>query len=104
MPLETPAQFDVSLLFDVLLLTFLLVTAMAVVTMRHLFSIAMVWGVYSLLSAVFFLNLDAVDVAFTEAAVGAGISTVLFLGALMLTARTEKLPKGRQPLSPKSRL
>jgi multicomponent Na+:H+ antiporter subunit B len=100
MPLETPAQFDVSLLFDVILLTFLLVTALAVVTMRHLFSIAMVWGAYSLLSAVFFLNLDAVDVAFTEAAVGAGISTVLFLGALMLTARTEKLPKGRQPLLP----
>lgn len=100
MPLETPAQYDVSLLFDVVLLTFLLVTAMAVVTMRHLFSIAMVWGAYSLLSAVFFVNLDAVDVAFTEAAVGAGISTVLFLGALMLTARTEKLPKGRQPLLP----
>ena len=100
MPLGAPAQFDVSLLFDVLLLTFLLVTAMAVVTMRHLFSIAMVWGAYSLLSAVFFVNLDAVDVAFTEAAVGAGISTVLFLGALMLTARTEKLPKGRQPLLP----
>lgn len=100
MPLEAPTQFDVTLLIDVVLLTFLLVTAIAIVTMRHLFSIAMVSGVYSLLSAAFFVNLDAVDVAFTEAAVGAGISTVLFLGALMLTARTEKLPKGRQPLVP----
>jgi len=36
--------------------------------------------------------MDAVDVAFTEAAVGAGISTVLFLGALGLTTSEETRP------------
>jgi multicomponent Na+:H+ antiporter subunit B len=50
----------------------------------------MLFGIYSLLAATIFLVLDAVDVAFTEAAVGAGISTVLMLGTLALTAREEK--------------
>ncbi|MEL7029369.1 MAG: DUF4040 domain-containing protein, partial [Pseudomonadota bacterium] len=57
-------------------------------------------GVYSLLSASFFVVLDAVDVAFTEAAVGAGVSTVLFLGAMLLTSRREKpVTSGRAPVA-----
>ncbi len=58
--------------------------------LRDLFAVVMLFGIYSLLSASIFLVLDAVDVALTEAAVGAGISTVLMLGTLALTARTEK--------------
>ena len=50
----------------------------------------MLFGIYSFLSALIFVTLDAVDVAFTEASVGAGISTVLMLGTLALTGRTEK--------------
>jgi multicomponent Na+:H+ antiporter subunit B len=53
----------------------------------------MLSGIYSLLSAGLFVVLDAVDVAFTEAAVGAGISTVLMLGTLFLTSRHEKVPR-----------
>lgn len=52
----------------------------------------MLAGIYSLLSAGLFTVMDAVDVAFTEAAVGAGISTVLFLGALARVGRREKEP------------
>lgn len=52
----------------------------------------MLAGIYSLLSAGLFTVMDAVDVAFTEAAVGAGISTVLFLGALAVVGRHEKGP------------
>jgi len=52
----------------------------------------MLSGLYSLLSAAIFVILDAVDVAFTEAAVGAGITTVLFLGTLVLTDRQERKP------------
>ena len=77
----------------------LVVTAIAVVRMRSLFAIAMLSGVFSLLSALLFVTLDAVDVAFTEAAVGAGISTVLVLGTLALTSRYEK-PTTRSPLIP----
>ena len=50
----------------------------------------MLSGIFSLLSASLFVVLDAVDVAFTEAAVGAGISTVLMLATLTLTATQEK--------------
>ena len=59
----------------------------------------MLGGIYSFLSATIFLVLDAVDVAFTEASVGAGISTVLFLTTLALTAPNEKSPVHR-PLLP----
>lgn len=49
----------------------------------------MLTGIYSLLSAVFFVLMDAVDVAFTEASVGAGISTILMLSTLTLTGQFE---------------
>ncbi len=55
----------------------------------------MLSGIYSLLSASVFLVLDAVDVSLTEAAVGAGISTVLMLATLALTSRMEKPPTRR---------
>jgi len=64
------------------------------VRMRNLFAAVMLTGVYSLLSAAWFVSLDAIDVAFTEAAVGAGISTVLMLAAMLLTAR-EAEPSGQ---------
>ena len=75
---ESALQFDVTTAIDIILMIFLLISALAIVAMRHLFSIAMVSGVYSLLSAAFFVNLDAVDVAFTEAAVGAGMSVGVY--------------------------
>ncbi len=81
-----------------MLLTFLALTAAYVIRLRHLFSVVMLAGVFSLLSAALFVQLDAVDVAFTEAAVGAGISTVLMLGTMTLTARREKLPQRAQYL------
>ncbi len=67
-----------------------------IIRLRNLFAVVMLSGVFSLLSAGLFVTLDAVDVAFTEAAVGAGITTVLFLGALALTGRIEKPQQGRQ--------
>ena len=77
----------------------LVVTALAIVRLRNLFAVAMLSGVFSLLSALLFVAMDAVDVAFTEAAVGAGISTVLVLGTLALTSRVEK-PASHSPLLP----
>jgi multicomponent Na+:H+ antiporter subunit B len=74
----------VNVLIDIVLLTFLAMTAVAILRLRNLFAVAMLAGIYSLLSAVFFVVLDAVDVSFTEAAVGAGISTVLMLATLAL--------------------
>lgn len=86
-------------LINIVLFTMLVATALAVVRLRRLFAVVMLAGVFSLLSAILFVTLDAVDVAFTEAAVGAGISTVLMLGTLALTSRTEK-PSSRSPAVP----
>lgn len=75
---------------NICLFTMLILTAFAIVRQEKLFSVIMLSGVFSLLSALLFVTLDAVDVAFTEAAVGAGISTVLMLGTIALTARSQK--------------
>lgn len=68
----------------------MVLTVFIIIRLHNLFAIVMLSGIYSLLAATFFVVVDGVDVAFTEAAVGAGISTVLMLGALSLTATQEK--------------
>ncbi len=91
---------NAGILIDLSLLTMLVLVAFVMVRSRHLFAIVMMSGIYSLLSAAFFVSLDAVDVAFTEAAVGAGVSTVLMLGAMLLTVRREKpVRTGRTPIA-----
>lgn len=77
-------------LLDVCLLAFMAAVALVVLRLRNLFAAAMVAGFYSLLSAGMFVILDAVDVAFTEVAVGAGATTVILLGTLLLTGTEEK--------------
>jgi len=74
---------------EFVLFGFLLVIALVITRLENLFAAAMLFGIFSLLSAGLFTLLDAVDVAFTEAAVGAGISTVLILGTLALTSERE---------------
>ncbi len=83
-----------------LLLAILFVVGIAIARLRSLFAIVMLSGIYSLVSATWFVALDAVDVAFTEAAVGAGISTALLLGAMLLTARTAKVEKRYSRIAP----
>jgi multicomponent Na+:H+ antiporter subunit B len=78
------------LLFSAFLLTLLVITAIAIVRTTDLFAAVMLSGIFSLLMAAIFFTLDAADVALTEAAVGAGISTVLFLSALALTEQHER--------------
>lgn len=78
-------MISINILIDIVLLTMLLFTTVAIVRLRSLFAIVMLSGIYSLLSANIFVILDAVDVAFTEAAVGAGISTVLMLATIGIT-------------------
>ena len=84
-------SFEVELV-TLLILTLLAATAIAVVRMRGLLAAVMLMGIYSFLGASWMLLLDAPDVAFTEAAVGAGISTVLVLATLALTTARAKTP------------
>ncbi|MDH3378099.1 MAG: DUF4040 domain-containing protein [Gammaproteobacteria bacterium] len=82
-----------SFLINAILLVFLAATAIAVARLQNLFAGAMLFGIYSLLSAGVFVVLDAVDVAFTEAAVGAGIATILMLSTIALTGiKHESIP------------
>ena len=89
----------VETLITISLFTMLVLTAIGIVMLNRLFAVVMLSGVFSLLSALLFVVLDAVDVAFTEAAVGAGISTVLLLGTIALTSRIER-PSKRSQLIP----
>ena len=75
------------------------VTVVALALERNLFSAVVLFGVYSFLMATVLVALDAVDVAMTEAAVGAGVSMVLLLGALYLVGGMEAKPLVR-PLVP----
>jgi multicomponent Na+:H+ antiporter subunit B len=84
----------------IVLFTFLAVIAIAIIRLRDLFAAVMLMGIFSLLSASLFTVMDAVDVAFTEASVGAGISTVLMLATLSLTTSKERrLFERPQPLA-----
>lgn len=75
------------------LLGLLIVVTVAIVRVRDLFLVVLLGGIFSLLMASVFTVLDAVDVAFTEAAVGAGISTILGLATLaLIDNRSEKRP------------
>lgn len=72
------------------LLSFLIAIAIGIVVLRDLLAGVLLSGLYSFVAAAAFVVMDAVDVAFTEAAVGAGISTILFLGALTFTRHDQK--------------
>jgi multicomponent Na+:H+ antiporter subunit B len=71
------------------LLTLMAVVVIAIVTQRNLFAVVVLSGAYSFLMATVLFALDAIDVAMTEASVGAGISTVLLLAALHLCGADE---------------
>ncbi|MCB1474442.1 MAG: DUF4040 domain-containing protein [Rhodobiaceae bacterium] len=74
------------------LLTLMAIVTLGIIRLRNLFAVVILAGIYSFLMASVMIVLDAVDVAMTEASVGAGISTVLMLGVLYLTKVEEAQP------------
>ncbi|HEX9903709.1 MAG TPA: DUF4040 domain-containing protein [Propylenella sp.] len=80
------------------LLTLLAVVTLAIVRQRSLFGVVVLFGIYSFLMASVMIVLDAVDVAMTEASVGAGVSTVLLLAALHLIKTIEMRQSRPRPL------
>ena len=73
-------------------------TTLGIIRLRNLFSVVILSTIYSFLMATLLLIFDAVDVALTEAAVGAGISTVLMLTVLYYTKVNEEKPKFKSVL------
>lgn len=87
------------IIFALFLLSLLVITALAIIRTEDLFVAVMLTSIFSLLMAANFFILDAADVALTEAAVGAGITTVIFLSALALTGHKEKRRLGGRKIA-----
>lgn len=77
-------------LFDIVMLTLLIATAITVARARDLLAAVVIFSMYSLTMTLVWQHRGAPDVAMTEAAVGAGVTTVLFLITIARTTRREK--------------
>jgi energy-converting hydrogenase B subunit D len=77
-------------LFDAVMLLLLIAAALAVARARDLLAAVILFSLYSLILTLVWQHRGAPDVAMTEAAVGAGVTTVLFLIAIARTTRREK--------------
>ncbi len=75
---------------DLILLAFVLICAIASIAVKDLLSSAIIFGAYSFFMCLLWAEMGAVDVAFTEASVGAGVSTILFIVAISKTTRRSK--------------
>lgn len=76
-------------LLNVILVVFLIVCAIAVERTKDLLGAVIIFAAYSLMMAVLWLLLKAPDIALTEAAIGAGVTTILFVGVISRTRRME---------------
>jgi multicomponent Na+:H+ antiporter subunit B len=85
---------------DVIILFLMLLVAVAVIAAKDLVTSTILLAIFSLLMAAEYLVMSAVDVAITEAAVGAGISTILLLLALFLVGAKEKKASGEYFIVP----
>lgn len=78
------------LAFDLILVLFVFICAIAAITVKDLLSAVIILGAYSFLMCLLWTEMAAIDVAFTEASVSAGIGTVLMIGAVSKTKRRSR--------------
>jgi len=76
--------------FNLILVLFVFICAIAAITIKDLLSAVIILGAYSFFMCLLWAEMAAVDVAFTEASVSAGIGTVLMIGAVSKTRRRSK--------------
>ncbi|WP_461833044.1 Na(+)/H(+) antiporter subunit B [Desulfothermus sp.] len=74
-------------ILDLIILALIIVCAVGAITIKDLLGTAILLGAYSFMMCVLWAIMGAVDVAFTEASVGAGVSTVFFVAAIFRTTR-----------------
>jgi len=72
---------------DLIILILVVLSAVGTLMVKDLLSAAIIFGAYSFLMCLLWAEMGSVDVAFTEAAVGAGVSTVFFIAAIYWTTR-----------------
>ncbi|MBU1156314.1 MAG: DUF4040 domain-containing protein [Desulfarculaceae bacterium] len=75
---------------DLAVLILVLICAVGALAVKDLMGAAILFGAYSFLMCILWAVMGAVDVAFTEASVGAGVSTVFFVAAVFRTSRRSK--------------
>ncbi|MDH3544254.1 MAG: DUF4040 domain-containing protein [Desulfuromonadales bacterium] len=75
---------------DLMILTLVVICALVAINIKDLLGAAVVFGIYSFLMCLLWAEMGAVDVAFTEATVGAGVSTIFFIAAILRTTRRSR--------------
>ena len=75
---------------DLILLVLTVVCALAAVSVKDLLTSVVLLATFSLFMCLLWIEMGAVDVAFTEAAVGAGVTTVFFVFVVYKTERLSK--------------
>jgi energy-converting hydrogenase B subunit D len=75
---------------DMIILALVVIAALGAITIKDLLGAAILFGAYSFMMCLLWAIMGAVDVAFTEASVGAGVSTVFFVAAVFRTTRRSK--------------
>lgn len=75
---------------DNAVLVLVIICAVAAINIKDLLGAGIIFGAYSFMMCLLWSVMGAVDVAFTEASVGAGVSTVLFIAAVFRTSRRTK--------------
>lgn len=78
------------ILVDILVCVAMVATGIAAIFQRNLLSAVIMVGFLSLMVSYLFLRMDAPDVAMTEAAIAAGLTTIIFLIAIRRTEETER--------------
>ena len=77
-------------MLDLMMLVFVIICGIGAITLRDLLGACILFGAYSFLMCLLWAEMGAVDVAFTEATVGAGVSTIFFIAAIFRTTRRSK--------------
>ncbi len=75
---------------DLAILTLIVIASIGTIMVRDLLGAAILFGAYSFMMCLLWAIMGAVDVSFTEASVGAGVSTVFLLAAVFRTTRRTK--------------
>ncbi|MFZ7124932.1 MAG: Na(+)/H(+) antiporter subunit B [Desulfobacterales bacterium] len=75
---------------DLIIMVLVVVCGITAINVRDLLGAAVLFGAYSFMMCLLWASMGAVDVAFTEATVGAGVSTVFFVAAVFRTSRRTK--------------
>ena len=77
-------------ILNTVLIIFLILCAIAVEKTKDLLGAVIIFASYSLIMATIWLILRAPDIAMAEAAIGAGVTSIMFIATISRTNRLEK--------------